>query len=79
MIPIVNWLTHEEKQMLFSSICLAFSNALSVNCNEIKYWRLVHKCLKVHENSKSHVSSANAYIKERAEKNIEHVFYKELL
>ena len=64
---------------MFCSVSLAFSDTNSVFCKGFSDWRCVHQRLKEHENSASHVSSVNAYIRKMAEKSIEYLINKEQL
>ncbi|KAE9523384.1 hypothetical protein AGLY_016332 [Aphis glycines] len=74
------WLTCDENnQMLFCSVCLAYSNGSSTFCSGFNDWKHTNQRIKEHEISKHHNLSVKAYIREKREKTVQHLLCGEQL
>ncbi|XP_025196206.1 zinc finger MYM-type protein 1-like [Melanaphis sacchari] len=74
------WLTYDENnQMLFCSVCLAYSNGSSTFCSGFNDWKHTNQRIKEHEISKHHNLSVKAYIREKREKTVQHLLCGEQL
>jgi len=74
------WLTYDENnQMLFCSVCLAYSNGSSTFCSGFDDWKHTNQRIKEHEISKHHNLSVKAYIREKREKTVQHLLCGEQL
>lgn len=70
---------YENNQLLFCSVCLAYSNGSSTFCSGFNDWKHTSRRIKEHEMSKLHNSSVNSYIREKKEKTVQHLLYGEQL